>query len=177
MVFQCDSLGYPIFFLIYIKLEAPPKLGIVDFAAQDMLLQRTGFCWFCCWSVTLGMFFSHLSASLFTFTVLHNTNGLRFNMLSDFVKKVCVSVSYSICCFCEFWEHHLNSLKNGSLLLHFKWNKAGRCRLYIIDMFDAKKVKVELQIVKLYATCAQKAKWTALFLYQSLVSKSTLLCS
>lgn len=89
----------------------------------------------------------HLSAFLFTFVVLHNTHGLRFKMLSDFVKGVCVSVSHSICCFCVILKRKGENItltllfkkKKGSLLLHFKWNKAGCCRLCIIDMFDAKK--------------------------------------
>lgn len=128
--------------------EAPYELGTDDFAPPGYATSKN------CILLVLLVIYNprrvswHLSAFLFTFVVLHNTHGLRFKMLSDFVKGVCVSVSHSICCFCVILKRKGENItltllfkkkKKGSLLLHFKWNKAGCCRLCIIDMFDAKK--------------------------------------
>lgn len=88
MVFQCDSLGSTVFSELY--------------------------CWLCWWSASLGNVSWDHSVSLFTFTELHNTHGLRFNRLFYFVKKEFVFLFlFPFVAFVWFWRE---KMKLSSLL-------------------------------------------------------------
>lgn len=119
MVFQCDSLGSTVFSELY--------------------------CWLCWWSASLGNFSWDHSVSLFTFTELHNTHGLRFNRFFWFCQKgICISVSLSICCFCVILKRKDETIIFTFLLKKkMEWSKTGYYKLCIIDVWWTE-VKVEI---------------------------------
>lgn len=118
-VFQCDSLGSTEFSELY--------------------------SWLCWWSASLGNVSWDHSVSLFTFTELHNTHGLRFNRLFYFVKKEFVFLFlFPFVAFVWFWRE---KMRLSSVLpikkKKMECSKTGYYKLCIIHVWWTE-VKVEI---------------------------------